>query len=229
MHHGPRVLLWPRVATRWRWGTDWCAPARVLETVRRLDAIVAPESLRDPDGTKGVVLVFDTPTGAFLQHVVPALVDASIPFAISVATAHVRTRSPRNGRSGLAAITWRELRALIEWGVTVAVRGHDVTDVARLPDELAFGQLATARQELIRRVEAEPWLWCDPQTPSRPEIARMARELGFSVGAVRRSARAWPPDSMRRPAVVPRPWQTTQAILREVAAVKRAPAQRATS
>ena len=222
MLDSPRVLLWPRVVPRWHWSADWCTPRRVFEARRALAPVVDPERLRD-GARDGVVFVFDTPTTTFLRHVAPVLLDEAVPFAVSVTTALVRTRTPRRARADAVSVTWNELAALAEAGVTLAVRSHDVDDVAHLPDELAFGQLATARMELRRRIGVDAWLVCDPSTASRPEVARMAREMGFEVGLVRSSstplARV---DPLRTPALVPRPWQPIASIARRFAERARA-------
>lgn len=211
----PRIVLWPRVVSRWHIGSNWCVASRVLSTISLLRPIVDPNVMRRDPESEGVVLVFDTPTSAFLEDVAPELVRASIPFAVSIATAHVRMRAPRRARTA-TAITWSELEDLVGLGVTVAVRGHDVDDLAVLPDELAFGQLAHARGTVRRFLGIEPWLVCDPTTSSRLPIARIARELGFEAGVVRLNGTNSANDPLRRPALVPRPWQSAHAIARRV-------------
>lgn len=218
MTDAPRVLLWPVVVPRWRWGTDWCAAGRVVDTLDALQAsvpVVEPGALRDREGG-GVVLAFGHPTAAFLERVAPVLLERSLPFAVFVTTAWVRTRAPRSGRPDAPAVTWTELRSLAEAGATIGVRAHDALDVARLPDELAFRQLATARLEVQRRVGVTPWLHCDPSSPSRPGIVAMATELGFEVQVVRGPVSRLRDDA-RRPAFVPRPWQTAGSIARRLA------------
>lgn len=220
----PRVLVWPRVVPRWHFGADWCVPGRVFQTLPLVEPIVDPVRLRDSGGpAPGVVLVFDTPTTTFLRQVAPVLIDRSIPFAVCVVTALVRTRAPRRATSG-TAVTWSELRALVDLGVTVAVRGHDTDELRYLPDELAFGQLANAKHTVRRFLDVDPWLVCDPATSSRASIAAIARELGFESGVVRRNGRAVADDRMRRAAVVPRPWQSAGSIARSLRAKARAAA-----
>lgn len=221
MTDSPRVLLWPRVVAHWRLGADWCVPARVLGVARRLAPIVDPRTLREESTGAGVAFVFDTPTSTFLRDLAPRLLDDDVPFAVCVATAQVRTRPPRRGSDGMAA-TWRDLGDLVDSGVAIAVRGHDAVDVARLPDELAFGQLARSRQEVMRHLGIEPWLVCDPATSSRPGVIRIARELGFTAGVVRRNGTPLRDDPLRRPAVVPRPWQTADVLERALGRRSRA-------
>lgn len=218
-----RVLFWPVVVPRWWWGTDWCAVGRVLETVdalQRTGRIVDPSTLRSPVHG-GVVVVFDHPTVAFLDRVAPVLLDRAIPFATCVTTAWVRTREARGGRPDAPAVTWAELRGLADAGVAIGVRAHDVVDVAGLPDELAFGQLATARLEVQRRLGVTPWLCGDPASPSRRGVVRMATELGFDAQVVRGVGRL-PGGDARREAIVPKPWQTAGAIVARLGERRRA-------
>lgn len=216
-----QVILWPRLVRRPRLGTDWFPATRVLATAEALRsagvAVLAPDVLRRPTPPTGCVFVFDAPTGTALRSVFPALLDAHLPFAVGVATAAVRTRTPAGRSDDEPTVTWGELRFLRAQGVVVASSGHHPVDFDRLRDEIVFGELAASRQEMQRRLGSDAWLLCHPGGRARPEVARLARDLGFAAGIVRERGGQPRPDPLRWPALVPRPWQSAGRIARTVA------------
>jgi len=216
-----QVILWPRLVRRPRFGADWFPATRVLATVDALReagvAVLPPEVLRRPTPPTGCVFVFDAPTATALRSVFPALLDAHLVFAVAVTSALVRTRTPAGRSDDTPTVTWGELRILHSQGVAIASSGHHVAEFDRLPDERIFGELAASRQEIERRLGAQTWLLCHRGSGVRPEIARLARDLGFEAGVVRESGRHLRPDPLRWPAVVPRPWQSANRIARAIA------------
>ena len=218
MSESTRVLLWPRVVRRLRLGADWCAPGRVRGAIDALvESPLRPvdaRTLLDPAAGPGTVIVFTSPTDTALRQVFPSLIEDGIPFAVCVPVAEVRTRTPRRVTDETSSVTWSELRDLVDAGVVLGVEGHRGVELDGLPDEIAFGELAAARGELQRRLGVDPWLLCPTGGRCRPEVMRMAQDLGYRVGVLRGRGRGLDIRSAWRSATVPRPWHSTEAILR---------------
>jgi len=139
-----------------------------------LPEIVAALAAGTPLADRTVAITIDDAYRSVFAEAWPRLKAAGLPFTLFVAT------EPVEKRQG-GYMTWDQVRALREAGVTIAAHSHTHAHMARQSDADAAAEIAGSNRILQRELGQTPDIFAYPYGEASAATAALARKGGYTV------------------------------------------------